>query len=166
MIPLLPPGPYTLQVGTPGGRSGVGLVEVYEVDDGGRTSNLSARARVGADERALIGGFVVAGVAAKRMLLRAVGPTLAGFGVQGVLADPVLTVFAGAERVADNDQWAAGGAGPAVVAASRSVGAFALREGSEDAALILTVKPGAYTVELRGKARGEGVALLEIYELP
>jgi len=157
---------YTVQVTTPSGRSGIGLAELYELDHAGRTVNLSTRARVGTDERVLIGGFVVAGVAHKRMLIRAVGPALTVFGLAGALVDPVLTLQSGSQVIATNDRWSADPAAAAAAAAGSRVGAFALPPNSEDAALLITVAPGAYTVEVRGKAGTEGVALLEIYEIP
>lgn len=157
---------FTVQVTTPSGQPGIGLAEVYELDGIGRTVNLSTRARVGLDDRVVIGGFVVSGAAHKRMLIRAVGPTLTGFGVPNPLADPVLTLYAGATPIATNDRWSAAGAGPVVTTAGQRIGAFALAADSEDAALLITVPPGAYTAEVRGKANTEGVALLEIYEVP
>ncbi|MDO8545132.1 MAG: CotH kinase family protein [Opitutaceae bacterium] len=159
-------GAYTIQITTPTGQSGIGLAELYELDDNGRTVNLSTRAQVGSDDSVLIGGFVVQGAAHKRMLIRAVGPTLAAFGVSNALLDPVLTVYSGPSIVASNDRWSAGSSATAVVAASTSVGAFDLAANSEDAALFITLAPGAYTVEVRGKGDAEGVALLEIYEVP
>lgn len=159
-------GAYTVQVTSPGGQGGVGLAELYELDSAGRTVNLSTRARVGTDDRVLIGGFVVVGAAHKRMLIRAVGPTLTAFGIAGALADPMLTLYAGNQVVATNDRWSTDSAATAVAAAGGRVGAFELPPNSEDAALLLTVAPGAYTVEVRGKNNTEGVALLEIYEVP
>jgi len=163
---LLKSGAYTLQISSASNRSGLALAELYELDTNGRTVNLSARARVRADDGALIGGFVVQGPAYKRMLLRAVGPTLAAFGLTGALRDPVLTVYSGQNAVATNDRWDAADNAAAVVTATRNAGAFALGSGSEDAALLITLPPGAYTVEVKGKNNTEGVALLEIYEVP
>ena len=113
----------------------------------------------------LIGGFVVQGPAYKRMLIRAVGPTLGLFGVAGALADPVVVVNSTQTVVASNDDWSSAGAST-VAAASASVGAFALPAGSKDAALLITLPPGAYTIVVSGKNDTEGVALLEIYEVP
>lgn len=157
---------YTVQVTAPSGQNGVALAELYELDANGRTVNLSTRAYVRTDEGVLIGGFVVAGAAYKRMLIRAVGPTLGGFGVANALIDPVLTVFSGTKVVATNDRWEAAENPAAVIAASKNAGAFALAAGSQDAAMLLTLPPGAYTLEVKGKAGAEGVALLEIYEVP
>lgn len=159
-------GSYTVQVTSPTGRTGLALTELYELDENGRTVNLSTRARVRAGEGVLIGGFVVEGPAYKRMLIRAVGPTLAAFGVSGALSDPVLTIYSGQTVVAANDRWTVGENVNAVTAASSNVGAFHLAANSEDAALLITLPPGPYTVEVKGKDGAEGVALLEIYEVP
>jgi hypothetical protein len=159
-------GSYTLQVVSAAGRSGLALAELYELDDKGRTINLSSRSRVRSGEGALIGGFVVQGPAHARMLLRGVGPTLAAFGLTDALREPVLTVYAGQNVVATNERWEAGDNVAAVTAASRLAGAFALAAGSADTALFLTLAPGAYTVELKGRNNTEGVGLLEIYAVP
>lgn len=159
-------GAYTVQITTPSGQPGVGLAELYEVDANGRTVNLSTRAHVGTEDRVLIGGFVVHGAAHKRMLIRAVGPTLGAFGVSEALADPVLTIYSGAAALVSNDRWSDAENAAVVAAASTRVGAFALAANSEDAALLITLAPGAYTVEVRGNGGAEGVALLEIYEVP
>jgi hypothetical protein len=157
---------YTVQVTTPSGRSGIGLAELYELDANGRTLNLSTRAQVGTGDGVLIGGFVVQGTAYKRMLIRAVGPTLTAFGVTNELQDPVLTIYSGQQVVAANDRWTSDNGGAVVAAASSAVGAFGLAANSEDAAVLVTLPPGSYTVEVKGKAGGTGVALLEIYEVP
>jgi hypothetical protein len=159
-------GAYTIQITTPTDQPGIGLAELYELDRNGRTVNLSTRARVRTGDGVLIGGFVVQGPAYKRMLIRGVGPTLAAFGLTGALADPVLTVYSGQTIVATNDRWETGESAAAVVAASKNAGAFSLAANSEDAAMLITLPPGAYTVEVKGKAETEGVALLEIYDVP
>jgi hypothetical protein len=128
--------------------------------------NLSTRARVSAGSGALFGGFVVQGTAAKRMLVRAAGPTLAAFGISGFLREPILTVYNSKQApVATNEGWSSGDAAT-LAAAARTVGAFEFPTGSRDAALLISVTPGAYTVEVKGKDAAEGIALLEIYEVP
>ncbi len=166
LVAELGAGAYTVQATTPTDRPGVGLAELYETESSGRTVNVSTRAQVGTGDDVLIGGFVVAGTAYKRMLVRAVGPTLRSFGVSTALADPVLTLYSGSAVVATNDRWSDGTAAAAVAAAAVRVNAFALGNGSEDAALLITVAPGAYTAAVRGKDGTTGVALLEIYEIP
>ncbi len=158
-------GAYTATVS---GGSGIALVEVYDAGAGNtpRLTNVSARTQVGTGADALIAGFVVNGTLPKRLLLRAIGPTLAAFGVGGTLADPVLTLRPlGSETiVATNDDWAGTAA---LKTAFASVGAFAFaNDASKDAALVLDLPPGAYTATVSGKNTTTGVALVEVYELP
>jgi hypothetical protein len=167
LVAPLSAGSYTLVMTSASGVTGTGLAELYSLDGNGRTVNLSTRARVSADGGTLTGGFVVQGPAYKRVLIRAVGPTLAAFGLGDTLADPVLNLYSGQTLTATNDNWSANPADAfTIAAAARSVGAFALPNGSNDAALLITLPPGAYTVEVRGQNNTEGVALLEIYEVP
>ncbi len=128
--------------------------------------NLSCRARVGTGGDILIPGLVISGTAPKTLLVRGVGPTLASFGVTGELADPNLTVFSGSSAIATNNDWSSGPNTAALVAAASETGAFALPNGSRDAALIVTLNPGSYTVQVAGVGGTTGVALVEIYELP
>lgn len=128
----------------------------------GRLVNVSARALVSPDVDASVQpGFVITG-GPVGVLVRAIGTDgLTGFGVPGTLEDPRLEVRnqAGA-LVAGNDNWSGG----AVSEAAAATGAFALAEGSRDAALVLTLPAGQYTVVVRGA--GTGVVLVEAYEVP
>ena len=120
--------------------------------------NISTRAVLAAGQ-VLNPGFVVGGLISRRVLVRAVGPTLGtAFGVQGSMADPSLIVFRGATQIADNNNWG-GAADLAVVFAA--VGAFALPVASLDAAVLLTLAPGNYTAQVRGTAAGD--VLVEVY---
>lgn len=159
-------GFYSLEVASPSGQSGTGRAELYELDASGRTTVLSTRVFVRSGEGAYIGGFVVTGPAYKRMLLRAVGPTLTTLGAANALSDPVLILYSGPNTLATNDRWEEGDNPDAVAAAGKAVGAFALAPNSEDAALLLTLPPGAYTVEVKGNNGAEGLALFEIYDVP
>lgn len=112
----------------------------------------------------LTAGFVLGGGSARGVLVRAIGPTLKRtFGVADTDDDPRLTLFAGETRLASNDDW---GGGAALKAAFAAVGAFALPDGSNDAALVATLPPGNYTVQVAGDKASGGVVLVEIYELP
>jgi hypothetical protein len=173
MLVTLPPGGYTVQVsgaGTGAAAEGVAIVEVYEADSGPSTLvNLSCRARVGTGSDILIAGFVIGGTTSKRMLIRAVGPTLGNLGVADVLMDPRLEILRqGSDLpVAGNDKW-----DPGLTPVFASVGAFALAPDSRDAALVVTLPPGNYTAQVTGMGSGtppstaEGVALIEVYEVP
>lgn len=153
-------GPYTAQV--KGGGAGVVLVEVYDAGGVGKLVNVSARNGVGTGDNILIAGFVVDGTAAKTLLIRGVGAKLAEFGVSGVLADPKLEIYnAAASKVAENDSWNA-----LLQPVARSVGAFDLTIGSRDAAIMITLAPGAYTAQISGIGGTTGEALVEVYEVP
>lgn len=156
----LPAGSYTIHIESSTGAAGTVLTEVYDAGTGeGRLVNLSSRSAVVTGD-AFIGGLVVTGTTDKRLLVRAVGPSLARFGVNGAIADPVVTVFRGVSAVASNDDWSSA----EVVIAGAQVGAFPLATGTKDAAVVVNVTPGPYTIQVSGAGTGE--ALLEVYELP
>lgn len=164
----LPPGNYTAQLTGAGGSTGIGLVEVYEDIHGtARLANLSSRVVVGAGSEDAISGVVVGGEFPRRVLIRAVGPTLSRFGVSEVLTDPTLTVLdAAGNRLAQSNDWASDPKKAELVSATAAVGAFALPDPSKDAAVALTLAPGSYTVQVRGTGGESGIALIEVYELP
>ncbi len=137
-------------------------LQTQSAPDLGALINVSTRAWVGTGEQVLIGGFVVDGAQPKTLLLRAVGPALAAFGVTNTLADPVMRVYAGSSRVAENDNW---GSVNEVAAAATQVGAFPFAAGSRDAALLVTLAPGAYTAVVEGVGGSTGVGLVEAYEV-
>jgi hypothetical protein len=153
-------GTYTVQLG---GGNGVALVELYDTAATGaaRFANVSARTRTGAGGDTLIAGFGIGGTGMKTLLVRAVGPGLAAFGVEGTLTDPQLAIFAGSTRLASNDDW---GNSTLLSTASTQVGAFALPAGSRDAALLVTLPPGSYTAQVTGANNSSGVVLVEVYE--
>ncbi|RKX36122.1 MAG: hypothetical protein DRP71_01220 [Verrucomicrobia bacterium] len=162
--------PYTLPTTGVSGATGVVLIELY---DGGETGpdqprlvNLSARSQVGTGADKLIPGFVIAGDVAKTLLIRAVGPTLSGFGVGGVLENPVMRLFSSSGELASNDDWGAGSRTDAIAVVAGTVGAFPIDSSSRDAALLITLNPGAYTVQVSGVDNTTGVCLVEVYEVP
>lgn len=129
--------------------------------------NIATRGRVEAGDGALIAGFVIEG-GAKTILIRGVGPGLTQLGVPDALADPILTLFEGADSIAANNDW--NQAAPTTSAAeirdaSNRVGAFTLAENSRDAVLLLRLEPGSYTARLSGAANGTGIGLIEVYEV-
>ena len=101
-----------------------------------------------------------------RLLIRAVGPTLANFGVTGALADPTITLFRGPTALATNDNWSAAANAAEIAATAQAVGAFALPSGSRDAAILTTLPPDAYTVVISGVGATAGTALVELYVVP
>ena len=152
---------------TTNGSSGVGLIEIYDTGGNPFASliNVSARMQITGGDGVLIAGFVIGGNAPKTVLIRGVGPGLTAFGVPGVLADPQITVFSGSSMVASNSSWGTGSTTAAQLSATFSqVGAFPLTAGSHDAALVLTLQPGAYTVEVTSVSNSTGIALVEVYD--
>ena len=128
--------------------------------------NLSTRGRVGAGENVLIAGLIIQGLDAKRVLVRAAGPALSPLGVSNFLADPRIriTTLSGS-AVATNDNWGEAANAAAIAAATAQTGAFAFATGSRDAAALLTLAPGAYTVIVESATGAEGIALVEAYEV-
>ncbi len=138
-----------------------------------RLLNLSTRANVGAGaDQGLVSGFVVGGGAReKKLILRAIGPSLALFGVGGTLRAPVLRIYDGNGRLYEN-----GYAYPAVVggltyeadlaASLAGTGAFPIPEGTRDVVVMMPFAPGSYTAQVTSGDGTSGNVLLEIYEVP
>jgi hypothetical protein len=126
---------------------------------GPQALNLSTRGLVGTGDNVLIGGFIVSGTDPKSMVLRALGPSLSGFGLSGVLSDPVLRVYdSSGTLVAINDDWQSD--------SSRSfVEADGLTPANpSESAIARSLAPGAYTVIVTGKDTTPGIGLVELYD--
>ncbi len=130
--------------------------------------NISTLARIAPGADGLISGFVISGTKERGVLVRAIGPTLSAFGVTDALARPVLAVFQGDRLIATNSGWNTGSeALTRLTAAFDRVGAFRLLdETSHDSAVILSVNPGPYTVQVKSADGSPGSVLLEVYDLP
>jgi hypothetical protein len=153
-----------------GAASGAVIAEIYDATPSAiftasvpRLINVSVLKEIGTS---LTAGFVILGPpgSSKRVLVRAIGPTLASFGVAGTVSDPQLTLNAGSTKIGENNDW---GGTTELANAFSSVGAFGLTATSKDAALIATVQPGVnYTAQVSGVGGATGLVLVEIYELP
>jgi hypothetical protein len=149
--------------------SGLALLELYQLPsdapDAPRLINMSARGTIGGGN-VLVSGFVVEGTTSKTVLIRGIGPALRSFGIENTLPDPKLVLHAnvnGSDTVlATNTGW---NGDPQIQAAGQAAGAFGLSDPA-DAAMLVTLAPGAYTVEVSSESGATGVALFEIYELP
>ncbi|MBI4624057.1 MAG: hypothetical protein HY736_12685 [Verrucomicrobia bacterium] len=130
----------------------------------GTLINVATRAFVGTGSQVLIGGFVVDGAQRKKLLLRAAGPALAAFGVIDALDDPVLRIFSGQSQIAASDNWGSQPGAGDVANAAAQIGAFAFAPGSADAALLVTLEPGAYTAIVEGVNGATGFGLVEAYD--
>ena len=117
--------------------------------------------RVQTGDNVGIGGFIITGTAPKHVLLRAIGPSLAQFGVPNVLADPVLELHGpGAFATITDDNWRDD---PLQAAAIQATGIPPTND--LESAIDATLNPGAYTAIVRGKNNTSGVALVEVYDL-
>jgi len=167
--PAVAAGNNSVAVSGAAGAAGTVIAELYDATPANavgattpRLINVSVLKQLGGGFTA---GFVIGGGSDKNVLIRAVGPTLnTAFGVPGVVSDPQLTLFgANSLKIADNDDW---GGGDALTKAFTNVGAFALPENARDAALLATLAPGSYTVQVTGGKSDQGLVLVEVYEVP
>lgn len=161
------PGLYTAVVESTDDARGVSLVEVYDVGDTGpHLVNLSTRGYVGTGEEVLIGGFVIGGREnlTKRILIRALGPSLAEFGVSGAMYDPAMTLYDESGVVLlENDDWDKSNLQDVIAELGYAP------EVRRESAMILDLTPGLYTVVVRPFENTEGqkpgVGLVEAYEI-
>ncbi|MEO7167166.1 MAG: matrixin family metalloprotease [Spartobacteria bacterium] len=161
IIARLAPGNYTVVVSGVNNSSGVGLVESYTLDAGSaHAGNISTRGRVGTGDEVLIGGFIVGGKTSKSIIIRALGPSLGLSGIDGALANPLIELHdSDGQLVALNDDWQNSPQAAEITAAGF------MPNDSREAALIATLPPGGYTALVRGADGGEGIGLVEIYDL-
>ena len=123
--------------------------------------NISTRARVETGDNVLIGGFIITGNAAKKVIIRAIGPSLSQHGLSDVLADPTLDLYDGnSALLQSNDNWQDDPSQASQISASGLAPSSNL-----ESAIIATLQPGNYTAIVRGKNSGQGIALAEVYDL-
>lgn len=163
IIVTLSPGNYTAVVSGYNSGQGVGLVEAYEFDaNTTRLMNISTRGRVGLSNEAMIGGLIVQGGNAKRVIARALGPSLATgpSPVVDALADPVLELRDGSGALlASNNNWVNSSQYAEIVASTVPP------PNPMESAIIATCGPGSYTAIVRGVNNTSGVGLVEVYDL-
>ena len=159
----LQPGSYTAIVSGKNGTSGVGLVEVYSMDNASSSqlTNVSTRGLVQTGDFVMIGGFISSAPdgSAAQLLIRAIGPSLAQFGITDMLADPTLRLVDGnGVTVAFDDNWR-----DTQEAAIQATGNPP--ESDLESAILATLSPGSYTALVSGANDGTGVALIEVFKL-
>jgi hypothetical protein len=169
IVATLTPGAYTATLSGKDNGSGVGVVEVYDLDPAANSKlgNISTRGFVDTGSNVMIGGLIVSGGAgggSARVLVRAVGPSLSALGVPGALLDPTLELHdASGVTIASNDDWKTRGDG---TSQQGEVEATALMPANDkESALVQTLAPGSYTVIVRGANDTTGVAVVEAYTL-
>ena len=156
----LSPGAYTAIVTGVGDATGVGIVEVFEVEDTGalRLINIATRGFVGTGDDVLIGGLIISGSTNKSVVITAKGPSLADFGVQGVISNPQIQLFSGSNQIDFNDNW------QDHPDSSKIPDSF--KPGNSlEGALYKELAPGPYTAIVTGVGGATGVGIVEVFEV-
>jgi arylsulfate sulfotransferase len=161
-VQTLAPGAYTVIVRGKDPTPGTGLVELYDLSpqSNSKLANMSTRGSVGTVDSVLISGFIVGDIANATVIVRALGPSLASFGVSGVLSDPTLTIYdANGTAIASNNNW------------QDDINAIDVHKNglappnALESAIVLHLPAGAYTAIVSGVNGGTGVGLAEVYDL-
>ena len=160
VVASLAPGSYTAILRSADGNEGNALCELYDLAPGNSSvRNISTRGVAGVGDDVMIGGFIVGGTEPARVMIRAIGPSLAAFGVSGVLPDPVLELHDKDGALIDqNDNWKSDNAQQIIDTAIPPTD-------EHESAIVATLAPGAYTAIVHDAGTAEGVALVEVYVL-
>jgi acetyl esterase/lipase len=156
---ILPPDGYTAVVEGANGTSGVALVEVYDLEPGvSRVVNISTRGDISSASDVMIGGFIVGNGDPTEVIVRALGPSLAAFGVTNPLPDPVLELYdSNGTLLVANNNWRSSQA--------QQIEATIPPTNDLESAIIATLEPGAYTALVHDANHASGVGLVEVYNL-
>lgn len=163
LIATLTAGTFTVIERGKQDTTGVGLVEIYDLEAGSgpELANISTRGFVGTGSDVMIAGFIVASSTggSSQVILRALGPSLGNFGIADPLADPVLDLYdSNGTLIASNDNWKSD--------QQAEIEATGIPPSNDpEAAIVTTLAPGAYTAIESGKDDGTGVGLVEVYNL-
>ena len=163
LLTTLNPGAYTAIVRGAGTTTGNALVEVFDEDSSSTSKliNIATRGWAGTGDSVMIAGFVISGTQPKKVLITAKGPVLATAGVPSVLADPNLTLYNSAgQQIQFNENWQSASNASAVAALGRGM----RTDFPQEAALLTTLAPGAYTAIVRGAGSSTGNALVEVFD--
>jgi sugar lactone lactonase YvrE len=161
LIVELEPGAYTAVVRGKNNATGIAIVESYDLDWNSESSlaNISTRGLVQTGDRIMIAGTIIRGSGPANVLIRAIGPSLANFGISNALQDPTLELHDGnGALITSNDNWRSDRA--------TDILATTLAPADErESAILSTLPPGAYTAIVRGQNDSSGVAVIEAYQL-
>ncbi|HEY0969004.1 MAG TPA: delta-60 repeat domain-containing protein [Opitutaceae bacterium] len=172
LVVNLAPGAYQLDVKDAGGQGGWVRTEISEVDSADASFvAMTAVGTTATGASTLQSQLVIGGDTAQTVLIRGLGPALAAQGIGDGTVDPAIEVRdASGAVVALNDDWGSpesgGASAAALAAAAESAGGMSLASGSRDAAVLVTLAPGTYTVTLADPEHPVGLALLEVLAVP
>jgi len=161
IVAPLQPGAYTAVVSGKNNTTGIGVVEVYDLQrsPSSKLVNISTRGSVGTGQNVMIGGLILLGPDPARILFRAIGPSLVAAGIPSALADPQLNLFdAQGTTIATNNNWR-----DSQEAAIQGTGAAPTDDA--EAAILVDLYPGNYTGVVSGVNGVTGTALIEAYYL-
>jgi hypothetical protein len=162
-LQTLPPGAYTAVVTGQNSTHGVSLAEIYDVSSQSNSmlANISGRGYVSTGSNVLISGFIIGDVASSTVIVRALGPSLASFGVSDPLSDPVLQIYdAHGSLIASNDNWQDNDNNATLLLRNLLAPPNPLESG-----LVLHLPAGEYTAVVSGANGATGNALVEVYQL-
>jgi phospholipase/lecithinase/hemolysin len=162
ILVTLNPGQYTTQLAGNNNGTGNGIIEIYDVSGSSTATfaNLSTRGYVGINDDVLIAGVAIGNGDSPIMVFRALGPSLAGFGVANPLLDPTLQLFdSNGTSIGFNNDWQT-----PQVQAVRAVN-LAPSNDRESAIVNAFLSPGNYTAVVRGVNNTTGVALVEAFRI-
>lgn len=160
LIVTLQPGTYTTMIRGQNNTQGIAMVEAYELNaPTTRLMNVSTRGNIGVGDEILIGGFIVQGSGNKNVIIRALGPSLAG-AVPGALLDPILEIYnSNGQMIASNDNWSTSPQQAQITASGRAP------SNSLESAVVANLAPGTYTAFVRGANNLTGIGMVEVYDL-
>jgi hypothetical protein len=163
LLTNLTPGNYTVVVTGSHSTQGISLAEVYDIPQPGvdsKLTNVSGRSSVGTGDNVMISGFIIGDLDSATVIVRALGPSLASYGVSDPLSDPVLEIYdSKGALIATNDNW------------QDNVNSILIRRNGlappnpAESALVLHLPAGRYTALVRGANGATGNALAEVYHL-
>ena len=169
IVTTLTPGAYTAILQGKNNGTGVGVVEVYDLNQAANSklANISTRGFVDTGDNVMIGGLIVSGGiggGSARVIVRAIGPSLSASGIQGALQDPNLELHdASGTTIASNDNWKTR---PDGSSQQGEIEATAIPPTNDlESALVQTLGPGNYTAIVRGTSNTTGIAVVEAYTL-
>ena len=164
IVATLNPGAYTAILAGKNSATGVGLVEIYDLDQSAQSklANISTRGFVNTGDNVMIGGLIIGGTSGNgaKIVVRAIGPSLTALGVAGALQDPFLEIHDSSGTIlASNDNWRDS-------QSSEIEAAGLIPTGDRESAIVITLPSGAYTTIVRGTNDTVGVGLVEAYNVP
>jgi hypothetical protein len=165
IIATLVPTAYTATLAEANGGSGVGLVEIYDLNSGApaKLANISTRGSVQTSDNVMIGGFSLGGSSTNptKVVVRAIGPSLTQYGINNALSNPTLRLYDNnGQSLAFNDNWADDSNQAAQLQALNIA-----PQDEKESALVITLPPGLYTAVVEGQGGGTGIGLVEVYAI-